>query len=98
MGSQRFPGKVLHPLFGKPLLEQQLKALKPLGVSQIIIATSTESKDDSIEEFCKKQSIQCVRGDEEDVLSRYITVAQQSNLDHIVRLTGDNPIISYHLL
>ena len=61
-------------------------------VDDIIIATSNNVEDDLIEKHCKMNNISFVRGDSEDVLSRFITVAKNLNPDDvIIRVTADNP-------
>jgi len=94
MGSTRLPGKVLMDLCGKPLLLHIIDALRSLDKNHIIIITTTTlPKDDAVKIFCNKHKIFCFRGSEKDVLDRYYNTALTFNLDHIVRLTGDNPLI-----
>jgi len=94
MRSSRLPGKVLMSLCGKPILLHILDRLKKLKkeYKQIII-TSTNKCDDDIENFCKENNTLCFRGSENDVLDRYYQAAKLFKLQHIVRLTGDNPLI-----
>jgi len=94
MRSSRLPGKVLMDLCGKPVLLHILDRLKKLKkeYKQIII-TSTNKCDDDIENFCKENNTLCFRGSENDVLDRYYQAAKLFKLQHIVRLTGDNPLV-----
>jgi len=48
--------------------------------------------------FCNVEGIDCFRGDEENVLSRFLAIAKQDKFDCIVRLTADNPIIDISIL
>jgi len=92
MGSTRLPGKVMKLIAGMPLLEHVIKRLEGLNSNvEIVIATSLESQDDVIQHYCRDNDINCFRGDEEDVLSRYYEAAKKYNFKHIVRLTADNP-------
>ena len=94
MGSTRLPGKVLMDLCGKPLLLHIIEKLRSLDKNyMVIIATTTLPKDDPVKTFCDTHKILCFRGSEKDVLDRYYKTALTFNLDHIVRLTGDNPLI-----
>ena len=94
MGSTRLPGKVLMNLCGKPVLLHIIERLKNLKKEyKRIIITSTAQKDDGIENFCIENNILCFRGSENDVLDRYYLAAKLFKLQHIVRLTGDNPLV-----
>lgn len=99
MGSTRYPGKVLSDFCGKPMLEYQVSRLQSFGLEiPIVIATSTKQQDDEIAAFCKKSGLQCYRGSEDNVFSRFREVAAQFGFDEIVRLTGDNPLPSQTIL
>jgi spore coat polysaccharide biosynthesis protein SpsF (cytidylyltransferase family) len=94
MGSSRLPGKVLMEVAGKPLLAylvERVRMAKRIG--KIIIATSSLSQDNPIAEFCKKRELDCFRGSEEDVLDRYYQAAKYAEARHVVRLTGDCPLL-----
>lgn len=97
MQSTRLPGKVLMPLpFAgtKPIIQWITDELCEItDRSNIFIATSVNPENDPIEKFSIPQKIKCFRGDEEDVLSRFIAIAEIGEFDLIVRLTGDNPMI-----
>jgi spore coat polysaccharide biosynthesis protein SpsF len=93
MGSTRLPGKVLMEVNNKPLLSYQLdRVLKSKKLDKIVIATSTFEKDDAIEDFCFNYGIDCYRGSEDDVLSRYYECAREHNPDTLVRITADCPL------
>lgn len=102
MQSARLPGKILMPLpleTGKPLLSwivDELKKSKFEG--KIIIATSVNSENNVLESFCDSNAIGCFRGDEDNVLSRFTSIAKQEDFDCIVRLTADNPILDINIL
>lgn len=102
MGSTRLPGKILMPLpleTDRCLLNWIIDNLKESSFNNtIFIATSLNSKNDPLEGFCKKNSVTCYRGCEEDVLSRFMEITKTSEFDHVVRLTGDNPFIDIDLL
>lgn len=97
MSSTRFPGKVLQSIplkDGKPMLLWIVDQLKTSSIQgDIIVATSTSSADDKLEEFCTNNKIDCFRGDEDDVFSRFQSLAIKNQLDVVIRLTGDNPLI-----
>lgn len=92
MGSTRLPAKVLKEIGDKNLLEHILFRFSYLKHNcKIVIATTILNQDDKIEDFCKKNSVNCFRGSEQNVLERYYLCAKENNFEHIVRLTGDNP-------
>lgn len=92
MGSQRLPGKVLMDISGHSLLEHIVCRVRLRAANvPFVIATSTESRDDSIGNFCKLHHVKCFRGSEGNVLERYVRCAELYNFSHIVRMTGDNP-------
>lgn len=94
MGSIRLPGKVLREVSGRPLLSYQIERLnRCIESDRSVILTTTEPKDDLIIDFCKKEKIDYFRGSELDVLSRYFHAAQARNVDLIVRITADCPLI-----
>ncbi len=94
MGSTRFPGKVLTPLAGKPILWHVVHRLRKCKMlDAIALATSTNLSDDPIAEFALREDIQVVRGPEDNVLARYKMAADQLEADIIVRVTGDAPLI-----
>jgi len=102
MQSTRLPGKILLPLplWGdKPMLSWIVEALKAsVHPSDIFIATSTNTENDVLENFCKIHEIHCFRGDEDDVLSRFIAILKHKRYGTAVRLTADNPIVDANVM
>lgn len=97
MRSTRLPGKVLMPLpfpDGKPMIQWVVDQVRgQFPDSEPIVATSGRDEDDKLAGYCNRQGISCFRGDEENVLNRFITLAEQYQYDSVVRLTGDNPLL-----
>jgi len=99
MNSSRLPGKVLLPAGGKPMLQHLVERLKQVqSLSGIVLATTVNPSDDILEDFAREIGIKCFRGSEEDVLSRVIGAAEQSNADAIVEISGDCPLIDPELI
>jgi len=99
MGSSRLPGKVLKKLGDRSLLDFQIDRIKEAKtIDFIIVATTMERSDDDIELFCNEKGINCFRGSETDVLSRYYECAKVNNIDTIVRLTADCPLIDPNVI
>ena len=92
MTSTRLPGKVLKQIKGVSLLKYHSDRVKESGYP-FYIATTTNSTDDDIVDFCKEENIAFYRGDEANVLSRYFFCAKENKLDIIVRVTSDCPLV-----
>lgn len=94
MGSTRLPGKILKTVNGKTLLEYQIERVKlAISIDQIIIATTIKESEQPLVALCEKLGLDYYRGSEQDVLSRYYEAAKKYDVDVIVRLTSDCPII-----
>jgi glutamate-1-semialdehyde 2,1-aminomutase/spore coat polysaccharide biosynthesis protein SpsF len=94
MSSQRLPGKVLKPLAGLTSLEWVIRAGKHANqIDEVVIATSTEKSDDPIAKKAKELGVPCFRGSLDDVLSRYLGVAENHHADYLVRLLCDCPFL-----
>lgn len=99
MGSQRLPGKVLRLVAGKPMLEWCLLRLaEAQRCRRVLVATSIAEADDAIEHFCVQRGTPCFRGSEDDVLLRYFKAAQKFQVDPIIRVTADCPLIDARVL
>ncbi|KZR78106.1 cytidylyltransferase domain-containing protein [Prochlorococcus marinus] len=96
LGSSRLPGKVLLPL-GKTTvlgyLVNRIGSSKIINNIKLIVATSNDKRDDTLFNYCQKNSINCFRGDELNVLDRFYKCALQYRISTIIRLTADNPLI-----
>lgn len=98
--SERLPGKALAILHKKPVLSWVLNACqdsvnyirrKKKGQIHAEVAILCPYGDE-ISRYYKSANI--VEGDEQNVLSRYISAYKSENYDYIVRITGDCPFIS----
>jgi spore coat polysaccharide biosynthesis protein SpsF len=99
MGSARLPKKVLEDIEGKPMLWHVVERVKQAKkIDNVIIATTTNSKDDAIEALAKKEGWNIYRGSKEDVLDRFYQAAKKFGVDIIVRITGDCPLISPEII
>lgn len=94
MSSSRLPGKVAMDANGKSMLAYEIdRILQSKKIDKLVVATSINPEDDIIEHITLQKSIECFRGDLHNVLDRYYQCAKSYNPTHIVRLTGDCPII-----
>lgn len=95
--STRLPRKILMNLNGKTVLEHHINRLKWSGFP-VFVATTSNQTDDPIVEFCEQHKVPFHRGSEQDVLSRFYECAKKFNLDIIVRVTSDCPLIDGNLI
>lgn len=94
MTSSRLPGKVLMEIGGKPVLQILTERLsKSEFTNEIIIATTVNEADDSIEELGKRLGILVYRGSEEDVLDRVVNAVESAGGDVVIEITGDCPLM-----
>ncbi|WP_290824138.1 glycosyltransferase family protein [Flavobacterium sp.] len=93
-GSTRLPGKVLKEINGKSLLQIHLDRLKKCkSVSEIIVATTTNSEDQIIFDKAIEWGFSASKGSESDVLDRFYQAVKDKKAEWIVRVTSDCPLI-----
>jgi spore coat polysaccharide biosynthesis protein SpsF len=93
MSSNRLPGKVLKAIVGKPMLELHIERIKRAqNIDKLIVATSNNSEDEAIAQFCQRIGVECYQGSLDNVLERFYLASQQHPASHIIRLTGDCPL------
>lgn len=91
--SSRRPGKALADLAGRPLLEVLLERMRTVGgVSGVALATSLKPENDALAAVADRLAVPVFRGDEDDVLRRHLECARWLGAEHVVRVTGDNPL------
>jgi len=94
MGSMRFPKKVMRPICGTPMIGLLLQRLsRALRIDVIVLATSEDTRNDSLAQYAAELGYAVFRGSETDVLDRYYRAAKQHAADVVVRVTGDCPLI-----
>jgi spore coat polysaccharide biosynthesis protein SpsF len=94
MASSRLPGKVLTDLVGATTLTRVVRRVcRARLVGHLVVATTTDPKDDVIVEQCARDSVSIFRGSQHDVLDRYYQAAKTLGADAIVRITSDCPLI-----
>jgi UDP-2,4-diacetamido-2,4,6-trideoxy-beta-L-altropyranose hydrolase len=63
------------------------------NADMVVVATTTQPADDEVAELAERLGAIVFRGDEHDVLGRYLGAAQAVNADVILRVTSDCPLI-----
>lgn len=93
--SERLPGKCSKTLVTHSIIEIIIKRLKLIkDIDRIYILTTMKKNDDIFKTISSEYNISIIRGSENDVLSRYNTLAELYPDSYIIRLTGDNPFFS----
>ena len=91
--SSRFPGKPLHPLLGKPLLQHVFeRATLCTGLDELVIATD----DDRIAALCKTIGAKVIqtRSDHPTGTDRIAEAAEQCEAaTHVINIQGDEPLL-----
>ena len=99
MSSSRLPGKILADIAGQPMLQRVFtRTSRAVSVTEAIFATTTDSSDDPVAEYCDFSGIPFARGSQFDVLDRYYQTAKDAKADVVVRITADCPVIDPELI
>lgn len=97
--SNRLPGKVLMPLQGVPIIQIILERLtRSKDLDSVVVVSSVSPENDALAYRVETCGVTCFRGSEEDVLDRFYQAAVKFNAGHIVRLTGDCPLIDPEII
>lgn len=100
MGSTRLPQKMLLP-FDKQrgILEILIdKIINLQSRALIVLATTSNPVDDALVALAQQKKILVFRGDEDDVLKRFIDAAEEFNAQRIIRVCADNPFLNLNAL
>ena len=92
VGSTRLPGKVLIAAAGRTMLDHHIDRLTAAGLN-VYVATTVTAGDDRLAELVQGRGLPVFRGSEDDVLSRYAGCARLNELDVVVRVTADCPLV-----
>jgi len=94
VGSTRLPRKVFEPFAGRSALAHCVERTRSCSaIDDVIVATTTESRDDEIVDACRVHGWRMFRGSEHDVLDRFFHAAREAAATDIVRVTSDCPLI-----
>jgi 3-deoxy-manno-octulosonate cytidylyltransferase (CMP-KDO synthetase) len=89
--STRFPGKPLHRIGGKPLIQHVVERCKFSGsISEVIVATDDSRIAKTAQEFCR---VEMTRSDHPSGTDRIAEVVERCVCDAAVNIQGDEPLI-----
>ncbi|WNM20223.1 cytidylyltransferase domain-containing protein [Flavobacterium capsici] len=102
MGSSRLPNKMMLPFYdNKGILELLIEKINQFNNSnryKIILATSTNHRDNQLAEIAQNNGLLVYKGSEEDVLARFVGAAETFGVDKIIRVCADNPFLDVNEL
>ncbi|NQV53695.1 MAG: spore coat protein [Flavobacteriales bacterium] len=93
--SSRLKSKALKNIGELTSIELCLKNTLRIGSADVVIlATSDLDSDRELEQYTYDPSVVFHRGDPEDVIRRYLDICIELEIDTVIRITGDCPLIS----
>ena len=99
MNSQRFPGKVLAPFKGRPLIAQVIgRITRAVPAASVVLATSGEPTDDPLAALVRELGIAVFRGPLENVFRRFQLCLEAYPCTWFFRICGDSPLLRGELL
>ena len=98
LGSKRFPAKILKTIYKNYNSLTFLINLVRKTDYELVVTTTKSSVDNKIVNICKKKNINYFRGSENNVYERYKQTAKKYNIDNIIRITSDCPLLDVFLL
>jgi len=100
MSSSRYPGKMLAPLMGRPLVSHVFgRLLESISRERIILVTSTDPSDDPLVDYVKERlGFVVFRGSLDNLVCRFQAALRKHPAEWFVRICGDSPAIDPELL
>lgn len=99
MSSRRFPGKVLAPFRGQPIIRHVIDAVREaLPSFALVVVTSAEPSDDPLAAYVSGLDVPVFRGALADVFGRFRDCLEHFPCDWVLRVSGDSPLIAPRLI
>lgn len=93
MSSTRFPGKILAPFNGRPMITRVLTQVsKAVPLDKVVVVTSQNISDDPLTAYLGSIGISVYRGSLENVFARYQDCLKEFPCDWVARVTADSPL------
>ena len=94
LNSRRLPNKAILKLNKVPVIIRMLNRVKKSKlIDEIWVATGISKENDKLCKLLLKENIRIFRGDDNNVLSRFMDIASKTKANYIVRLTADCPLV-----
>ncbi len=92
--STRLPSKVVLPFYQEnSILDILLAKIRKHFSYPLVVATSLNPKDNLIQHICESHQVVCFRGDEHNVLKRFVDCANRFEFTTVIRICADNPFL-----
>lgn len=89
--SSRFPGKLLEPLDGRPILQHVVEKCRlAKRLADVIVATDDQRIADALADICR---VEMTREDHPSGTDRVAEVVQRCELGAVLNVQGDEPMI-----
>ena len=99
MSSKRFPGKVLAPFNGVPILTCVIERLSEVIASdRIVVLTSTDQSDDPLVSYMENVGICVYRGPLKNVFERFQLCLRKYPCSWFFRICADSPLLDNAIL
>jgi spore coat polysaccharide biosynthesis protein SpsF (cytidylyltransferase family) len=94
MGAKRFPGKVLAPLSGRPVIDHVIARAREAAVGRVVVAMPNTDENGPLASWLA-DGIPWYAGSESDVLARYSEAVERlmPEAEVVVRITADCPLV-----
>ena len=89
--STRFPGKPLHLIAGKPLIQHVVERCQQAkSLSEVIVATDDTRIWEVVQDFCR---VEMTRPEHPSGSDRIAEVAERCDCEAVINIQGDEPLI-----
>lgn len=87
----RFPGKPLHPIAGRPLVQHVVERCRlARALAEVIVATDDARIAAAVRPFCR---VELTRADHPSGTDRIAEVAARLDCDGVINIQGDEPLM-----
>lgn len=91
LSSSRLPHKAMSLIDKKPVIQYLLERLQHTKkIRKIIVCTTRNRSDDTLVDFLENKKIDVFRGDEQDILVRFLDASKQYDTKFAVIVDGDD--------
>jgi spore coat polysaccharide biosynthesis protein SpsF len=99
MSSRRFPGKVLAPFRGRPIIAHVLDRVdRALPGAPRVVVTSSEQTDDPLAVYVRDLGVSVFRGPLHDVFERFRRALAAHPCVWVLRVCADSPLLEEEML